>query len=199
MNGYKRAALQFLELADSDKQWLLSNLPVQERQKILAILNQLDQEKELNSEVNGKESSSSAINGSHTNGSHPQANDPLASHIAVINAAETKEVVQILSAEPDWLIASVLGFKPWPWTKDFCNELSIERRAEILRAVKYVHQRIKPKAREAMIEVLADEIKKRKTKSVNGNGYVSFESILQAMEKQPAVEKPSGWRSIWIR
>src|SRR5713226_9912376 len=194
MDGYKRAALRFLELADSDRQWLLSNLSMQERQKILAILNQLDEREEVSSNF-----SSSAISQSGSNGSHPQANDTLASHIVVIDAAGAKEVVQILSIEPDWLIASVLGFKHWPWTKGFCDGLSIERRAEILRAVKYVHQKIKPKAREAMIEVLADEIKKRKSKSVNGNGYVSFESILQAMEKHPAVEKPSGWRAIWIR
>ncbi len=193
MNGYKRAALQFLELEDGDRQWLLNKLSPQERQKILAIMSQFDEENR-----NGDSMPPPAMNGSH-NGYPAQPSDPLAAHIAAINAAGVKEVLAILSVEPDWLIASVLGFKQWSWTRGFCDELSVERRAQVLHAAKYTHEKIKPKTREAIIEALADQIKKAKPKSANGHGYASFESLLQAMETNPGVEKRPAWRSIWIR
>ncbi len=163
--GLKKSALRIHGLSKADQEWILGNLPQEERSLLAVMLFELD---EMNlpessavfSDLVEKESDI-LVQGNGIN------KYEAASKRDIINNASFSAVASILVSEPDWIIALVLLCGEWKWTDELIGQLRIDQREQVYEKIKKIPARLPLKLEQAVIDLLAEALIKKPTDPVN--------------------------------
>lgn len=120
MSGLRRAAVALHALTDADQQWVLAELPANERATLMQYLREL------------RELGFSRDQVADLPILAPAANDSEAE--SVLWHATPAQMQQLFLGEPASLIATILADRDWPWTAGYLALLSPSRREGIHQA-----------------------------------------------------------------
>lgn len=123
MEHYQQAALSLHAMHASDRQWLLEQLPVSQRSRLVSMLDELEQlgvprEPVLLDEVSNEP---------------PAA--PLHPFVERLREQDARHLCQVLESEPDVVAVALLG-RAGPWKHDVLAGLPPARREAIEEALK---------------------------------------------------------------
>ena len=152
-DGYKKAALRIHGLGETDRQWILGNLPEKEQGLLSVLLAQLSEMKLPENHLvfsDMIEEESSAYDDTSA-----RKNDQVLSEIKTINNVSAALATAVLSREPDWMIALALIGGDWDWTEELINQLGAHRRERVHALIQKMSTRVPSKLRETIIDLLA--------------------------------------------
>lgn len=118
-----KAALLLHALEESDRAWLLAQLPQPQQQQLQTLLDELKTlripvDREFVRQV-------MAVPAAGTSQPECTAGDALA-------GADPRALAQVLNAEPAELIASLIAMRTWPWKERLLSELKDAKRSLVL-------------------------------------------------------------------
>ena len=120
----RKAALMLSSLREEDRDWMLAQVGERERERLGSLVSEAR--------------SFGALLDAQTLGQliQPAAAAPVtaAASETPIDSAAADAVHEVLTREPDWLIAIVLRERPWQWREAFLRLLGTERRLRVQRA-----------------------------------------------------------------
>ena len=123
MSSHRRAAVAIHALNEADRQWVLAELPSNDRATLFQYLIELD---ELGFSSPGMVSMEKIVAGTSP------ANDSAATD--VVWGASAADMFSILQAEPASLVAQVLSLREWPWASACLRTFSPTRQERIADA-----------------------------------------------------------------
>jgi len=188
MSGYRKAALTLAGLPPRDRAWMLEQLGEPERAKLAPLLKELEG---LGFEADLLQA---ALPPGEARAAAPRAADPAPSSRAAepavaprpLDAAAAQAIHELLSGEPDWLVAALLRSRAWAWRESFLRLAGAERRQRLQQALPSGVE-LRAKALQALLAALERRLDER----------------LEAAEAEPAgprVEPPArGWRPLAAR
>ena len=173
-DGYKKAALRIHGLGETDRQWILGNLPEKEQGLLSVFLAQLSEmqvpENHLVfSDMIEKESSA-------YDDIIVRKNDQVMSEISTINNVSPALAAAVLSREPDWMVALALICGEWDWTEEFISQLGAHRRERVHALIQKMSTRVSSKLRETVIDLLAKAFLTKPAETTN-NALSRFDAI----------------------
>lgn len=151
--GIKRAALALSALDKGDRDWILENLDQAERDRLEGALAEVD---EIGAQVSERDMTALFENTAMPNPAQTPANgSPIDGRQRVIQA-EAADMLRVLGAEPDWMVAAVCGMWQWRWLPDFLPMLGIDRAERVGR-----YMRTQPDHSPAVLDALTEVLDKR--------------------------------------
>ncbi len=97
--------------------------------------------------------------------------------LLALPSASVENVRQILSAQPDFVVALVLSADQWPWTQEFLGTLAPERIRALRTLAAELSSRVKPKMREALVRSIAAKLNPSET--VHSPATSAFDAALE--------------------
>lgn len=157
MNAYKRAALRLHGMENSDRRWVLSNLPGHQRKKLLDMLSelrslgiprQLDMHSDLQDGANpGCDGEDAAM-----------ADGGRSSLVDTIAKASPLTINEVLQGEDEAAVAAILLLHDWPWRSEVIDLMSPSRRQRMVEKVGQGKGRVTEKAAEALVQLLGERL-----------------------------------------
>lgn len=123
--GLRRAALFLHGLHPADRDLLLKKVSAGHRQSLVGLLKELDA---LGIQPEDVQGSLAAWPGPQTQSDAGTAEELDADWLS---RADVRAVCDVLTAEPDALMARVLRLNPWPWKAKLLESLDSERRSRV--------------------------------------------------------------------
>jgi hypothetical protein len=185
--GYRKAALRLYGLAETDRQWLLSQLDESRREKITALLSELEAMGLSRQSARLAEPAQEvkvAPGGKSVEGQPgTKRQDGPLDNVAVVL------VENALSGEPAWMAGLIADLGGPGWSQSYLAALPAERRRALqLHPVRAAD--IKPGVRQALLDALMEDMN-GKTGRVGGG---SFEDALQRQQESGAGNGRQFWR-----
>lgn len=175
--GYKKAAEILLGLNASDREWLLGELPVDDRLKVLAILRELVEEPPAGGKGAGSEKPEGTIPGAS-----PQKPKPTAdSDMEALANADPSAIEALLAGEPDWIEGLLLSHTVWPWAAAYLDRYTGEDLDRLKAVVQKLDAVAKPRARAAMVEACARRLRELAPPPVRQS---AFDTVLAAIRNE---------------
>ncbi len=188
--GYKRAALSIYDLADADRQWLLSRLPAAEGEALQNLVGELSS-RSLRRIAGWRQLIARGLS------AKPGRARSTAHDEGVIQAISAQQVKEGLEQEPDWVVAVILSHHPWPWIAEYLASIEQHRRQSIARYVKEV-EALKPALRDTIVDLLEMKLRSTEVRPTKSSKGTHFDEILRGIE-QGLPAKKRDWRSLWKR
>jgi len=132
-DSYKKTALVLHSLSKTDRNWLLDNLPAEQKSKLQHLLTEIS---DIGIEPVKYEVSRLIDKFSSNNSLVLHKENELGSQLALIDKADWQEVQGVLVNESVPAIALVLAVGNWSWSHDYMGTLSSELRNEVRELVK---------------------------------------------------------------
>jgi hypothetical protein len=149
IDGYRRAALALQALDAEERQWLLSQLDAEDRERVAALLRHADGPQE-------------AASGAAANSKVPAPPMETAapSDIAVIESTHGETLGAVLQDQPEWVVALVLAHCAKNMAlRRYVDQLPPPRGARIHGLVKPMRDAVKPRVRDFVLQRVAAEAK----------------------------------------
>ena len=123
MIGYRRAAVALHDLREEDRQWLLAELPDEDRGVLQGLLKELS---DLGFEPARNAANIPTMQATIAGNVHAcaKAGD-------IVRRANASDMVTLLEHEPSSLIAQILAVGEWPWKQSYLQALPALRRDRI--------------------------------------------------------------------
>jgi hypothetical protein len=150
MNGLRKAALYLHGLEEVDREWLLNALTEEERQRLQTTLAELDEMGIPKGDAWLPELAETPVFDGRDSGDNKQL-----SMIKEIERAELASVTEILDAEPDEIVASLLRHRVWSWRQAYVGKQYLQKRERLLQALERPGRELKPKLENALLNGLA--------------------------------------------
>ncbi len=155
MRVYKQAALHLHGLNEADRQWLLDQLPVRQRENLLPLLEELNalgipRERVLLDELN--------LTGTGTGTGERKAAAAEISYIRYISDRSPTDIAVALNEEADGIVAAVLSVYDWPFQRAYLQSLSAERRCSVQESVNKIQNQLSARVREALLKTLYNRL-----------------------------------------
>ena len=126
-DALRQSALVLHGLSDTDRQWLLTQLPEEKQALLSEHLQELKQmglpaDRELVSSL----LATSQVGNAHEYSSHSR-----------LHQTDSSAILQILANEPAWLIGAVLSAEAWPWREPIYEGLDASKRERVKSALRH--------------------------------------------------------------
>ena len=155
MEAYKKVALRLHSFTTSDQQWLLSQLPELQSQKLLSLINEL--------ESLGIPKASAYLSDVEqipkSNTGKKKFSD-LPAYFAIIESCHASAIDSLLSHESHTLVAIVLQAYAWSWRQEFMNKLNPERKQSIVEASRNIEERVTTAVVQKTLQLFAQRLQK---------------------------------------
>lgn len=158
--GHRLAALRLHGLGDHDREWILAALSDEDRNKVVRLLDEL-QDLGFSKEVARMIEPAS----------RPAAMPRQSALIAQIDDAPPRLIASVLSDEQPATIAVLLGYHPWRWHRSVMRRLGSARRMAIERLVSGGAPAPAPKVTERLISTFAEALLRRRARRT-GYGWL---------------------------
>lgn len=143
--GARQAALALHSMEDADREWLLEQLPEDQRLHLWGLLEELV---ELGIARRGMEPTRRSV-------AAVEAVDPRRAKIA---SCDVGQIVQLLRHEPSGLVDRVIALGPWPWQEAVLRaQIAQTARPSVKRGAE-ASQRVPPALEDALLTSLAGRI-----------------------------------------
>lgn len=207
----RRAALTLHALGAADRAWLLAQLPTAQRERLQAMLGEL--------EALGIPASrhllQDLLSAAHV-APHPGAGAPLpvAAEVplpsggaslhqqqAALGRMDPVTIVRVLQTEPAGLIAQLLHVHPWPWRQAVLEQLGLVKRRRVEEFLDGLHRQVRPRAPDALHKALVAAVYRRAADAAGAPGpdvSVSQSGLRAApsVASGRAASRP-GWLRFW--
>lgn len=187
-DGIKRAALALSALGPDDREWILHNLDQAERDRLESALAGIDnlgagtQTRpvaplfEAHMQADGAQAPAAPAPAAPASAAPPALNG----RQRLIHA-DAGDVMGVLGAEPDWMVAAVCGMWQWHWLPDLLRMLGEDRAQRVER-----YMRTQPDHSGAVLDALTEVLGKRLEQGASGG-------LFAAPEERPVqVMRPRG-------
>lgn len=125
--GYRQSALLLHGLGKADRQWIMAQLPDEQRQ---ALASQLVELEEL-----GIPSDRTLTESLLVEARKRTATAPARAFGSALRQASAASVLPLLSGQPTWLVATVLCIEAWPWREAIYTGLDASRRERVKQSM----------------------------------------------------------------
>lgn len=175
--GYKKTAELLLDLNASDRDWLLGELPVDDRLKVVAILRELVEEPPAGGKGAGSGKLEAAVPGASSQGPKQSAD----SDMETLANADPSAIEAMLAGEPDWIEGLLLSHTVWPWAAAYLDRYTGEELDRLKAVVQKLDAAVKPLARAAAVEACARRLRELAPPPMRQS---AFDTVLAAMRNE---------------
>jgi hypothetical protein len=167
-SGSRQAALLLHAMLPTDREWLLNQLPVNDRSKLQAMLGELtslgiapepDLVKTVAHEIDVTNKKEPIIDFAGMAECGVSKIKTSGDAIEFLLSASPTDIVQILRSEPPGLIARLLRIYSWPWSDELLAQLGVIKRRNVEDAMASIVT-CGPKLGEALVIQLAQQLEK---------------------------------------
>ncbi|MBI3900279.1 MAG: hypothetical protein HY308_18600 [Gammaproteobacteria bacterium] len=158
MDGFQQAALSLYELSDAEQQWLLAQLPADDRQRLQAALEAL------------------RLQMASTHVAAAAVARTIEDDLNKVKRWDAATLVEVLNDEPDWVVVAVLSVLDTSMVEPFLEQLGLPRAAKIRSALPSTRAALKPRLQEVLLETL---LRKAKQRDLPASAVADFESVLK--------------------
>jgi hypothetical protein len=153
----------------ADRDWILSQLPVDARERIGPLLH------ELNAMGADRLPASTFDELVDSAARAPQAapNPEIEAHdvSSGIAHADHAGIQAALAGEPDWVVALVVSYAEWPWLEEFIEALPSQRVAELHVFARELGAVVKPRVKDAILRALAERLPGTETEGEHASRF----------------------------
>jgi hypothetical protein len=154
-DGGRRAALAMHALRESDRAWILRQLPPAQREPLERLLAELKALAIPASPALVQEMLAAAPAAVKLPaGAAAAPPDASASQLDALARLEAAQVARLVQAEPAGLIAQLLNVQHWPWQDALLEQLGVVKRRRVEEVLDTLRRRLRPKAPEALNRTL---------------------------------------------
>lgn len=153
---FRKIALRLNEMHHADRDWLLSQLPEDARERITPLLREL-------TAMGADDVPASTFDDLAAYSARAvQAASKL--EVEAHNApsgiahADHESIQTALAEEPDWVVALVVSYAEWPWLEDFIEALPRERVSELHVSARELGAIVKPRVKDTILRALAERL-----------------------------------------
>ena len=175
-----KAALLLHALGESDRAWLLGELPPPQQRQLQVLLNELETlripvDREFVQQVMATAAAGAPQSKSATD---------------VLENADARALARVLSAEPAELIAGLIALRTWPWKERLMSELKDGKRNAVLARLAQTGVSVKPPFVRQIDRQLMDLLAER---------LASMPPAEPVSERWPFASKGPWWRRLLRR
>lgn len=179
-DGYTQAALALQHLTAADQEWLLAQLPSDDRvlvAKLLADLYAADQvgDKGLTADADAE------MEPARLQQSVPEVD----ADMAPLLQATPDEIERVLEGEPDWIVALLLAHADWSWGAAYLGQRSPELVARLSGMAPRLGASVKPRVVAEILRACAQRLRLARPAPISHGSFAAMLSTLQ----QPTVNQ----------
>lgn len=172
-----------------DREWVLCQLSIEERQQVLVMLS-------ANDANTGIPESGVAPEGDRDRGMLPagvSANQStITPELIAIENAKPDELAALLAEQTDWTVVVLLAAKDWSWTESLLGMLPPARLRALRELSNMLGNSVRPRVRDAVIRLVADQL----CADVHQGGSRSvFDIVLERAERDALSGRPGDGES----
>lgn len=156
----RRAALAVHALGPQDRAWLLGQLPLAQRERLVPLLEELQtlgippRRDLLDEAVLRSESSRAAVHATSSDAPSAPPRVGYAQQRAALGRVDASAVAKLLQNEPPGLIAQLLEVQAWPWRQPVLEQLGVVKRRRVEELLDGLRRQVRPKPPEALQRAL---------------------------------------------
>jgi hypothetical protein len=175
MDGYRRAAMRLRGLCTEDRAWLLDQLEAEERERVAALIAELDVlDPDGNMPLLADLLQSDLLQRVPFDPAHSLLSGPA----LIVAQARPDKIARVFANEPDWLVSQVCAISRWPWLPSFLDQLDRARAMHIGALVRKALP-LGGSLDEALVAAVATRLETE----VHRNGFDTILSDEQSREK----------------
>ena len=153
-NGYRRAALELYGLSDVDRSWVMERLPSEQAYRLSKLINELHA---LGMPID-QPSLIEMLSGVVDSHQQEPVDGPTQQAELEIESADFSLLRHALDAEPDIVVAQIVGYRNWSWRNPYFETCEPQRRQRIIDGGAQDGAQIRSKVIDALILGLAEKL-----------------------------------------
>lgn len=157
--GFARAALKLYELADTDREWVLTHLDATDREKLRRVVDRI-----YTRNARGIEP---VVPRSVVETSFPRLQRPEEQ----VASASVERIVEVIADEADWVVALVMSRCDWPWSRDFLEQMDPDRVVHLHAAISAAGAQASEAVVDVAVRALAEQLGRVARNAIQGNGF----------------------------
>jgi hypothetical protein len=194
----KYLVLKLHSLPDDKKQWIMSRLTSEERNKIIPLLEDLGS---IKNTFNKKLLISSLqLLNDHRHGAEIEPQDDTTQKtqklIKKLDRVESEKIIKILNHEEPWIIALLYTLYDWGWLGALDKTISTNKKLQIQQYIKNGINNIKPTVCLTLLETLLDSLEHEELEQSNQLS-INFDKYTTYAESRRDVKQKKWWKEIW--
>jgi flagellar motor switch protein FliG len=155
MDAYKKTALVLYGLHETDKEWLLSHLPAQ--QKII-LKGRLEELEALGIQPVEQDLSTIIREFTEKYKKVVEKEDEIGDLLEKIDAVSLNSIQPLLDNESEQSVALILAVSNWSWASQYLSTLTIDKKDKIRQYIKDSVGNIAPGVRNAIVGFLNEQL-----------------------------------------
>lgn len=205
----RRAALTLHALGAADRTWLLAQLPPLQRERLQAMLGELEAlgipaSRNLLKDLLGAADTPPRPGADVSPAASIEASPPLGGagfhqQQAVLSRMDPTVVARVLQTEPAGLIAQLLNIQAWPWRQAVLEQLGLVKRRRVEEFLDGLHRQVRPKAPEALHRSLVAAVYSRAVDAAGAPGQDALPAQAGQRAASAAVSGRAALLPGWLR
>jgi hypothetical protein len=177
-DGYTQAALALQRLTAADQEWLLAQLPADDRVLVAKIL------ADLYAAGQAADKGLAAVADAEAEPARRQPSAPeVDADMATLLQAAPEEIERMLDGEPEWITALLLAHADWSWGAAYLGRRSPELVARLSDMAPRLGASVKPRVVTEILGACAQRLRQARPAPTPQGSFAAMLSALQ----QPAV------------
>ena len=177
MDGVRAAALMLHGLDGQDRDWMLSQLPPDDRSRLAPLLAELAQ-------IGISKDSARSHSRLASNRARNESVAPI-TPLGRLRRADANALFAVLDREPVAFVAACVRADEWPWRDALLARLDARRRAEVVDLLREsTDMELAPRMRETLLAKLDGRLQAGSASSGKRKGLAKFRSWMEARWKK---------------